>query len=399
MYKKNNREHAENYRPISLLPIVSKVLERCIFINMKQFLSQLVNDCQHGFLQGKSCVTNLLEVLDYIGTCLDNGGQVDMLYLDMSKAFDRINHKRLIRKLSNSGIGGNLLNWFESYLTDRRQRVTVLGVTSSTLPVTSGVPQGSILGPALFLLYVNDLPEADLSSRVAMFADDTKLFSAITSQEDVASLQADLVNLEHWSSQSGLFFNQSKCKHQTITRKIVPLTSSYKLEDTKVTTTDCERDLGVWVSSNLTWKKQVCNQTSKANKSLGYIKRNTRFVKSTEARRMFYLALVRSHFGYATQIWAPQSIELINHLERTQRRATKYILNLPFSSDIDYKSRLQLLHLLPICYWHEYLDLILFFKITHGLLKTSASPVIQSSRRTTRSNSSNTVKYVIPMQM
>ena len=171
------------------------------------------------------------------------------------------------------------------------------------------------------------------------------------------------------------------------------------IEDTKVTTTDCERDLGVWVSSNLTWKKQVCNQTSKANKSLGYIKRNTRFVKSTEARRMFYLALVRSHFGYATQIWAPQSIELINHLERTQRRATKYILNLPFSSDIDYKSRLQSLHLRPICYWHEYLDLILFFKITHGLLKTSASPVIQSSRRTTRSNSSNPVKYVNHPQM
>ena len=275
---------------------------------MEQFLSQLVSDCQHGFLRGKSCVTNLLEVLDYIGTCLDNGGQVDMLYLDMSKAFDRINHKRLILKLFNSGIGGNLLNWFESYLTDRRQRVTVLGVTSSTLPVTSGVPQGSIIGPALFLLYVNDLPEADLSSRVAMFADDTKLFSAIKSQDDVASLQADLVNLEHWSSQSGLSFNKSKCKHQSITRKIVPFTSSYKLEDTKVTTTDCERDLGVWVSSNLTWKKQVCNQTSKANKSLGYIKRNTRFVKSTEARRMFYLALVRSHFGYATQIWAPQSI-------------------------------------------------------------------------------------------
>ncbi len=225
VYKKNDREHAENYRPISLLPIVSKVLERCIFINMKQFLSQLVNDCQHGFLRGKSCVTNLLEVLDYIGTCLDNGGQVDMLYLDMSKAFDRINHKRLILKLSNSGIGGNLLNWFESYLTDRRQRVTVLGVTSSTLPVTSGVPQGSILGPALFLLYVNDLPEADLSSRVAMFADDTKLFSAIKSQDDVASLQADLVNLEHWSSQSGLSFNKSKCKHQSIMRKIVPFTS------------------------------------------------------------------------------------------------------------------------------------------------------------------------------
>ena len=120
--------------------------------------------------------------------------------LDMSKAFDRINHKRLTQKLANSGIGGNLLKWFQSYLTDRRQRVTVLGVTSKPLPVCSGVPQGSILGPALFLLYVNDLLEAPTSSRAAMFADDTKIFSAIKSQDDVTALQTDLGTLEHWST-------------------------------------------------------------------------------------------------------------------------------------------------------------------------------------------------------
>jgi hypothetical protein len=131
IYKKGDKEYTKNYRPISLLPIISKVLERCIFINIRQHFSRIIYDHQHGFLQGKSCVTNLLEALDYVGACLDKGGQVDMVYLDMSKAFDRINHKRLTQKLANSGIGGNLLKWFQSYLTDRRQRVTVLGVTSN----------------------------------------------------------------------------------------------------------------------------------------------------------------------------------------------------------------------------------------------------------------------------
>ena len=109
VHKKGDKELAENYRPISLLPIVSKVLERCILINIRYHLSQLIHDCQYGFRQGKSCVTDLLEALDYIGACLDNGGQVDLVYLDMSKAFDRINHKRLVHKLASSGIGGTLL--------------------------------------------------------------------------------------------------------------------------------------------------------------------------------------------------------------------------------------------------------------------------------------------------
>ena len=245
VYKKGDKEYTENYRPISLLPIISKVLERYIFMNIRQHFSGIIYDHQHGFLQGKSCVTNLLEALDYIGACLDKGGQVDMVYLDMSKAFDRINHKRLTSKLANSGIGGNLLKWFQSYLTDRRQRVTVLGVTSKSLPVCSGVPQGSILGPALFLLYVNDLLEAPTSSRAAMFADDTKIFSAIQSKIDVTSLQTDLGTLEHWSTVSGLSFNQSKCKRQTLTRKKAPVASSYKLDNSIISITDNERDLGV----------------------------------------------------------------------------------------------------------------------------------------------------------
>ncbi len=396
IYKKGEREHTENYRPISLLPIVSKVLERCVFSNIKDHLFQLIQKLQHGFISGKSCVTNLLEVLDYIGSELDNGGQIDAIYLDLSKAFDKVNHSRLHQKLRMAGFGGNLIKWFDSYLTNRQQRVTVLGATSTTLPVTSGVPQGSILGPVLFALYVNDLPDAVKFSQAAMFADDTKLFSTIKSENDCKHLQNDLDNLQVWSSESGLSFNDKKCKAQHITRKIAPLTTTYKLSSS-LEQTDSERDLGVWVQSNLTWNKQVHYQSEKANKLLGYIRRSTLYIHNTAVRRTLYLALVRPHLGYATQIWSPQSVLLIQQIERTQRRATKFILELPFSSTTDYKTRLQTLSLLPICYWHEYMDLVLFYKIVKGLIKVKPSliPTIRTTRPT-RSSTNTTTKFIIP---
>ena len=136
---------------------------------------------------------NLLEVLGHVGSLLDNGKQVDMIYMDMSKAFDKVNHGCLLQKLHEFGFGGSLLQWFSSYLMGCYQRVTVLGETSDPLPVSSGVPQGSILGPMLFLIYVNNLPDSVLTSHVAMFADDTKICKQIKSQEDAAYLQADLL--------------------------------------------------------------------------------------------------------------------------------------------------------------------------------------------------------------
>ena len=189
-------------------------------------------------------------------------------------------------------------------------------------------------------LYVNDLPEViSSSSRVLMFADDTKIFREIKTLGDASSLQEDLGKLATWSQSSGLLFNEAKCKAQHITRKTKPTLSSYELNNT------AKIYLGVWISKDLTWYKQVNEQSSRANKLLGYLKKNTRFILRTEVRRTLYLALVRPHLGYATQIWAPQSIELIVKLERIQRRATKFILKLPHSSNISYKSRLQSLNL------------------------------------------------------
>ena len=219
-------------------------------------------------------------MLDYVGAYLDKGGQIDMLYLDMSKEFGRINHKRLMEEFENSGAGGNLLKLFQSCFTDRRQRVTVLGVTSKPLPACSGAPQESILGLALFFLYVNDLLEAPTSSHAAMFADDIKIFSPIKSQDNVIALQTDLRNLEHWSTVSAC-----KCKRQMLAHKKVPVASSYKLDDSIVSSSDSERDLGVWVSSDLRWKKQVNEQAVRANKILEYVRRNTLFIKNTATRR------------------------------------------------------------------------------------------------------------------
>ena len=189
MHKKGDKSQVENYRAISLLSIVSKVLERCVLRNIRDHLQQLINDSQHGFTPGKSCTTQLLEVLDYIGSLLDSGKQTDVVYMDMSKAFDKVHHKDLLSKLKNVyGISGTLLCWFESYLLNRKQRVTVLGATSSARPVRSGVPQGSILDPMLFLLYTNDLPDAIEHSKIACFADDTKLFKKIGFTSDAISL-------------------------------------------------------------------------------------------------------------------------------------------------------------------------------------------------------------------
>ena len=159
-----------------------------------------------------------------------------------------------------------------------------------------------------------------------------------------------LDHLQTWSEDFSLKFNTSKCKSQTRTRKLKPITHDYKLSNHKLIQTNCERGLGVLVDRNLLWNKQVNEQYSKANKQLGCVKRSTIYIRNQNVKRSLYLTLVRSHLGYATQIWAPQSTELIQHLERIQRRATKHILNVPFSSSVDYTTRPKTLNLPPICF-------------------------------------------------
>ena len=230
VHKKDDKDLVDNYRPISLLSCVSKVMERCLLNRILPFLEGSLYHLQHGFLKGKSCTTQMVEVLDYFSKILDNAGQVDVLYLDYSKAFDSVPHSLLIHKLKNFGINSNLLKWIRSYLTDRRQRVVVEGSSSDWLPVASGVPQCSILGPFLFLLYVNDLPSClSSNSTLALFADDSKCYKEITSPDDCLTLQQDIDSLLNWSEIWGMSFNTSKCKILRVTRSSNPCIYPYSM--------------------------------------------------------------------------------------------------------------------------------------------------------------------------
>ncbi|CAB3996295.1 Hypothetical predicted protein [Paramuricea clavata] len=322
VHKHGEKTYVENYRPISLLSLISKVLERCIFNNIKYHVYEQINPCQNGFMPGKSCITQLIEVLEQIGRELDRGKQIDVLYLDMSKAFDRVSHVELIHRLREFGFGGSVLDWFNSYLTNRYQQTTVLEATSKPLPVTLGVPQGSILGSLLFLLYENHLSNAVTNSNIATFADNTKIFKTINSISDAAALQCDLSKFEKGSTNGNLELNASKCKVLRVTRKHNKIIYPYTLHNTILGSTDSERDLGILTSSSLTWSKHVEYQYAKASKTLGYIRRSTFDIKDIAVRRTLYLTLVRTQLCYGSQIWAPQIINLIQRTERLQRRAT-----------------------------------------------------------------------------
>jgi hypothetical protein len=391
VFKKGQKDCVENYRPISLLPLVSKVLERCVLMHVRDHLYRFFSPTQHGFLPGRSCVTQLLTVLDHIGQNLDTGKQTDVIYLDMSKAFDKVCHPLLLHKLKQHNVSGRVFDWFNAYLTNRKQRVIVSGECSTEVSVSSGVPQGSLLGPLLFLLFVNDLPDTCSSSNVACFADDTKIYKLIVNVEDSKALQSDLTSLVAWSESSLLQFNNQKCKLQRITRKRNPIQQQYLMNGSALDNTTEEIDLGVWISSDLTWNNQVHHQCNKANKLLGFVRRSSRYICNSSTRRSMYLALVRSHLGYASQVWSPQSIELMKSIERVQRRATKYILMLPFQTEISYKDRLMQCNLLPLCYWHEMMDLVFFYKSTKGLINIDKDilPTIRKPNRVTRSSAFN----------
>ena len=338
IFKKGDRDDPANYRPVSLTSVPCKLMESLIKEKIVSHLekNKLISKSQHGFMRGRSCTTNLVEFMNKLTEAMDNSTPVDVVYLDFAKAFDKVPTRRLLKKLHAHGIRGGLLRWICQWLTGRHQRVVLNGEVSDWIAVLSGVPQGSVLGPLLFIVFINDLDqsaeEADLLSK---FADDTKVGVYIRSEEDRDRLQRVLDRLVDWAAMWGMQFNVAKCKVMHIGARNPQ--HEYAMGGLVLTVTKEEKDLGVIMTNKLSPSTQCARAAKTANAVLGQISRAFHF-RDKQIFTGLYKQFVRPHLEYAVQAWSPWLEKDREALEAVQKRAVRTITGLRAG---DYEGRLK----------------------------------------------------------
>ena len=293
VYKKGEHYKASNYRPISLTSVCCKLLEHILVSNIMGHWEEngVLVPNQHGFRSKHSCESQLIELTDELTSNLDKGIQTDVVVLDFAKAFDKVNHSLLTHKLHHYGIRGATNNWIADFLNDRYQAVLVDGFKSNQIPVRSGVPQGSVLGPCLFLAYINDLP-GRVTSNVRLFADDTALDRPIRSLADTEKLQNDLDSLAEWESQWDMQFHPNKCNVIHVSRARKKIISDYFLHGQKLEAVTETKYLGVTISDDGEWDTHITNTINSGNRLLGFLRRNLK-VNSKAVKELAYKMLVR----------------------------------------------------------------------------------------------------------
>lgn len=391
IHKKGSRDSASNYRPISLTCISCKILESIIRDHlMNHFTSNnLFSKKQFGFISGRSTVLQLLNVVDKWTQDLETGGQIDIVYTDFEKAFDKVPHQRLLSKLVSYGVHCNLIKWIEMFLCFRSYQVRINGKFSQCKAVASGIPQGSVLGPLLFVIYINDLDQfCGNNGELFLFADDAKLFKHIQSMHDSYVLNTLCQNLFSWSEKWLMKLNIDKCKVLTITLNKNLLDYKYSIDTMNSGTVVLERvycmkDLGVNIDSDLNFKDHIYEKIKKAYQMLGIINRNFSNLDRFSFL-LLYKSMVRSHIEYANVVWSPYKDYLIKDLERVQKRATKMVKGL---RNLSYKERLINLQLPTLKFRRIRGDMIEVFKILSGVYDMHVCPtLLRSENVRTRGN-------------
>jgi hypothetical protein len=329
----------------------------------------LLSDHQFGFLKGRSTGLQLMRVMDHWTEILEKGDKVDTIYLDFKKAFDTVPHERLIQKLKCYGFNEKIVQWNKDFLSDRTHQVVVQGATSSPARVKSGIPQGSVMGPLLFVIYINDLPDK-IKTNVKLFADDTKIYNSIGKPKDCESLQDDLSYLEEWSNLWLLKFHPDKCSVLKVGKNTTQ--HDYKLEGTTLKVVDSEKDLGVTTDPELKFREHINDKVNTANKIAGIIRRLFKNLDEKIFKRLF-TSMVRPHLEYCQAVWSPYLKADIEKLENVQRRASKCIASL---SNLSYRERLRRLELPTLRYRRLRGDMIECYKVLNGLYDRRVSQLL-----------------------
>jgi hypothetical protein len=361
---KGSRNDISNYRPISCTSVTGKLLESLVKQRLLfHFLSNdMLSKSQFGFLPGRSTTSNLLYTDFLIHNEISNGNTVDLILFDISKAFDSVPHSSLLFKLSNVfGITGKLHSWLKAFLTDRTQAVKLPpGIISSSVPVTSGVIQGSVLGPILYCAYTNDIIQCFTYGKAILYADDLKVvfpIDRLKPNESYTLIINDLKKLSAWSMDTGLKFNFKKCTvlHYGYNNP----NFAYTLDNYTLPVSDSASDLGILRTSNLSYDTHCSNIIRKANSTCAYILRTFATRNSTFLTRVF-VAYVRPILEYACQVWSPCTVDTINRIEHVQRLYTKRIRSI---AHLSYDNRLKFLGLCRLETRRLFLDLLFMYKL------------------------------------
>jgi hypothetical protein len=384
IFKKGRKTEPGNYRPVSLTSIVCKILEGLIRAPVIQHFKQHLAPEQHGFINGRSCATQLLDCLDLWTSMLEHKNAVDIIYLDFAKAFDSVPHQRLLLKLKSYGIQGGALRWIEAFLLERRQRVRVNQALSQWRAVKSGVPQGSVLGPVLFVVYINDMPET-IKSYIRLFADDTKLFSPANTNFQQTQIQADLDRLQDWSNKWLLKFNAKKCAvlHLGYNNEKRKYEMDGETERTVLAESTCEKDLGVHVDPKLKFDVHCQKVANKGNRLVGLVRRAFKHLDK-EMMTAVIKGLIRPQLEYCNVAWSPMYKKEATMLENVQHRATKLV---PELKHMEYEERLKSMKLPSLVYRRHRGDMIETYKYMNKMYNLEETPLQkQQSQYETRNN-------------